>query len=60
MMPHVKIRVGILQAGIGLQAEVALIVRSQAGAGSVVECVAVSIRDSELQAMRWTLIEMYL
>ena len=49
--------VAVLQTGIGLETEVARILRSQAGAGSVIKGVAPGIGRLKLQAVRGALLE---
>jgi len=56
-MPDIKISVAVLQQRVGLKAEVALVLRSKAGAGGIVECVTVGVRGLELKSMGDALLE---
>ena len=48
---HIKIGIAVFQVGIGLVAEVSLILGAQAGAGSIIKRMTISVRGLELQAM---------
>ena len=56
-LTDIKVRVPVLQKGIVLEAEVALILRSQTGAGSVIQGMAPGIGRLKLQAVGGALLE---